>query len=163
MACVLHPHSLPSMNYFYIRCQPRQCMNPDAGCQPATSQPSPIPSLPPILPFSWTRTSYRAPAKNQARWCMKRGPSISHRTSSLQPRHYDLSLASHYAQFLHSISLLGCCWSLPVTCRSEEKNRCPNKFLSKRNYLGIRKARGGGEGKEQMYYLQICNHYSAEV
>jgi len=35
--------------------------------------------------------------------------------------------------------------------------------LSKRNYLGIRKPHGGGEGKEQMYYFQICNHYSAEV
>jgi hypothetical protein len=135
-----------------------------ASLLPASPHPSPPchPSFHSPGPESHTGLLPRAKqgdAQNRVVW----GASIYLCTPSLQPRHHGLSVASRYAQFLHSNSLPGCCWSLPVTCRSEEKNRCPNKFLSKRNYLGIRKARGGGEGKEQMYYLQISNHYSAEV
>jgi hypothetical protein len=90
-------------------------------------------------------------------------PAFSVCIPNLLPRVYGQDLASHCTGCLQSSSLLSCCWSRTVTCRSKGKNRCPNKFLSKRNYLGIRKPHGGGEGKEQMYYLQICNHYSAEV
>lgn len=45
MACALHPHLLPSMNYFYIGCQPRKCMNLDArrSLLPASPPPSPPP------------------------------------------------------------------------------------------------------------------------
>ena len=55
MACALHPRPHPSVNYFYIGCQPRKCMSLDAHCQPVTSQPS---SLPP-LPYCWSLYSPR--------------------------------------------------------------------------------------------------------
>lgn len=124
-----------------------------------TPHRSPIDPLPllgqnPVLSTRWGGT------QESVGW-WHQGTALSV-TDTQSPAH-TLDPSSHCARFVLHSSLLGCCRSHTVTCRSKGKNRCPNKFLSKRNYLGIRKPHGGGERKEQMYYFQICNHYSAEV
>lgn len=141
MARAWHPPPHPSMTYFYIGCQPRNAWIPvhAASLLPA-STPRPSPAI--LL----------VPLPSQARTCTEPqqggtwGLSFLSLTTSC-PAH-TLGLACHCAGLPGAAR----CWAAArVTQWPADlgKNRCPNKFLSKRNYLGIRKPHGGGEDRHR--------------
>lgn len=113
MARPSHPSTVPSMNYFYIGCQPRKCMNLDARCRPVNSQLSSFHSLSfhIVDPFTFLgQNMCWAPSKmvHERVWAGGTRGLLFLSLTETRPAHA-LDLTETLCLFLQSSSSLGCC------------------------------------------------------